>query len=120
MRRNTGANTGDSIVEDMNNGGNSGRNSGGDRPYSPYYNNRNNHHSPYPRGRPQKYRTQNGRQEAVIIEGKTAPIFGLNDAVIHPSLGAGTVVGVEAEKVSVIFTNGKSAKVMANYLTINN
>ena len=106
----------------MNNGG--GKNSGGDRPYSPYYNNRNNHHSsypsPYPRGRPQKDRTQNGRQEAVIIEGKTAPIFGLNDAVIHPSLGAGTVVGVEAEKVSVIFTNGKSAKVMANYLTMNN
>ena len=76
--------------------------------------------APYPRGRPQKYRTQNGRQETVIIEGKTAPIFGLNDAVIHPSLGAGTVVGVEAEKVSVIFTNGKSAKVMANYLTMNN
>ncbi len=116
MRRNTGANTGDSIVEDM--GGNSGRNSGGDRPYSPYYNNRNNRHNYYPRGRPQKYRDQNGRQEAVIIEGKTAPIFGLNDAVIHPSLGAGTVVGVEAEKVSVIFTNGKSAKVMANYLTM--
>ena len=119
-----GAKTGDSIVEDM--GGNSGRNSGGDRPYSPYYNNRNNRHSsypspypsPYPRGRPQKYRTQNRGQEAVIIEGKTAPIFGLNDAVIHPSLGAGTVVGVEAEKVSVIFTNGKSAKVMANYLTM--
>ncbi len=55
----------------------------------------------------------------MIIEGKTAPIFGLNDAVIHPSLGAGTVVGVEAEKVSVIFTNGKSAKVMANYLTMS-
>lgn len=51
-----------------------------------------------------------------IIEATASVIFQIGDRILHPALGKGTVIGVESEKVSLVFDSGKTAKVMASYL----
>jgi len=52
----------------------------------------------------------------LIIEAETVPDFAIGDKVAHPKYGAGTVIGVEGDKLSIVFDGGGAKKILASFV----
>ncbi|GLQ33965.1 DNA helicase [Amylibacter marinus] len=53
-----------------------------------------------------------------VIDAKVVASFGLGDRVHHAKYGFGAVVGVEGDKLSIVFEGGGAKKVMASFITM--
>lgn len=65
-------------------------------------------------------RQQNSPQKKImkdkIIDAKIVSNFKLGDRVYHQTLGHGEVIGIEADKLSIVFEKGGAKKIMASYV----
>lgn len=55
---------------------------------------------------------------AVVIDAKAVSSFGIGDRVSHQKYGLGTVVGVESDKLSIVFDGGGAKKILASYVSM--
>ncbi|MFK5997916.1 MAG: UvrD-helicase domain-containing protein [Rhodobacterales bacterium] len=52
----------------------------------------------------------------MIIEAETVPDFAIGNKVAHAKYGAGTVIGVEGDKLSIVFDGGGAKKILASFV----
>lgn len=53
----------------------------------------------------------------LVIDAQAISSFGLGDRVHHAKLGYGAVIGIEGDKLSIVFENGGAKKVVASFVT---
>jgi DNA helicase-2/ATP-dependent DNA helicase PcrA len=58
------------------------------------------------------------KPKRVIIDAEELPDFAIGDRVAHEKYGAGTVIGVEAGKLSIVFDGGGAKKILASFVTL--
>ena len=58
------------------------------------------------------------KPKQVIIDAEEIPDFAIGDRVSHPKYGAGEVIGVEADKLSIVFDGGGAKKILASFVTM--
>ncbi len=55
-------------------------------------------------------------RKPLIIDAESVPDFGIGDRVNHGKYGNGTVIGVEADKLSIVFDGGGAKKILASFV----
>lgn len=60
---------------------------------------------------------QSSQAQKMVIDSQAVPVFGLGDRVFHQKFGYGAVVGVEGDKLSVIFEKAGAKKVVSSFVT---
>ncbi len=60
----------------------------------------------------------NPKPKRVIIDAEELPDFTIGDRVSHPKYGTGAVIGVEADKLSIVFDSGGAKKILASFVTM--
>ncbi len=55
-------------------------------------------------------------RKPLIIDAEAVPDFGIGDRVNHGKYGNGTVIGVEADKLSIVFDGGGAKKILASFV----
>ena len=58
------------------------------------------------------------KPKRAIIDAEELPNFAISDRVSHSKYGAGTVIGVEADKLSIVFDSGGAKKILASFVTM--
>jgi len=58
------------------------------------------------------------KPKRVILDAEELPDFTIGDRVSHPKYGAGAVIGVEADKLSIVFDSGGAKKILASFVTM--
>jgi DNA helicase-2/ATP-dependent DNA helicase PcrA len=53
-----------------------------------------------------------------IVDAEMVPDFQISDRVQHTKYGVGTVIGVENDKLSIVFDAGAVKKILASFVTI--
>ncbi|WP_189640558.1 ATP-dependent helicase [Paramylibacter ulvae] len=61
--------------------------------------------------------SQPKKTSSLVIDAKVVSSFGIGDRVHHSALGFGAVIGVEGDKLSIVFENGGAKKVVASFVT---
>jgi len=56
------------------------------------------------------------KPKRVILDAEELPDFTIGDRISHPKYGAGAVIGVEADKLSIAFDSGGAKKIMASFV----
>ncbi|MDA9779574.1 UvrD-helicase domain-containing protein [Amylibacter sp.] len=54
---------------------------------------------------------------AVTIDAKVTEKYSISDRVMHTKLGEGTVIGIEGNKLSIVFDSGGAKKVIASFVS---
>ncbi|MEH6361405.1 MAG: UvrD-helicase domain-containing protein, partial [Amylibacter sp.] len=57
------------------------------------------------------------KPKRVILDAEELPDFTIGDRISHPKYGAGAVIGVEADKLSIVFDSGGAKKILASFVT---
>jgi DNA helicase-2/ATP-dependent DNA helicase PcrA len=58
------------------------------------------------------------KPKRLIIDAEEIPDFAIGDRVAHEKYGVGTVIGVEAGKLSIVFEGGGAKKILASFVTM--
>ncbi len=58
------------------------------------------------------------KPKRLIIDAEEIPDFAIGNRVAHEKYGAGTVIGVEAGKLSIVFDGGGAKKILASFVTL--
>jgi DNA helicase-2/ATP-dependent DNA helicase PcrA len=58
------------------------------------------------------------KPKRLVIDAEEIPDFAIGDRVAHVKYGAGTVIGVEADKLSIVFDGGGAKKILASFVTL--
>ncbi|MBL4751217.1 MAG: UvrD-helicase domain-containing protein [Amylibacter sp.] len=58
------------------------------------------------------------KPKRLIIDAEEIPDFAIGNRVAHEKYGAGTVIGVEAGKLSIVFDGGGAKKILASFVTM--
>ena len=53
----------------------------------------------------------------IVIDAQAISSFALGDRVHHAKLGYGAIIGIEGDKLSIVFENGGAKKVLASFVT---
>ncbi len=61
--------------------------------------------------------SQPSEAKGIVIDAQAVSTFTLGDRVHHKALGFGAVVGIEGDKLSIVFENGGAKKVVASFVT---
>lgn len=59
------------------------------------------------------------KPKRVILDAEELPDFAIGNRVAHEKYGAGTVIGVEADKLSIVFDGGQVKKIQASFVTMH-
>ncbi len=59
------------------------------------------------------------KPKRVIIDAEELPDFAIGDRVSHPKYGTGSVIGVESDKLSIVFDGGGAKKILASFVTLH-
>jgi DNA helicase-2/ATP-dependent DNA helicase PcrA len=69
----------------------------------------------------QRFLDSSETPQAVIIDAKVTEKYSISDRVMHAKLGEGTVIGIEGNKLSIVFDSGGAKKVIASFVShLNN
>ena len=60
---------------------------------------------------------QPNNPKGIIIDAKVMQNYSITDRVIHGKFGIGTVIGIEGDKLSIVFDAGGAKKVVASFVT---
>jgi DNA helicase-2/ATP-dependent DNA helicase PcrA len=69
--------------------------------------------------RTSKTSTTKSKIRPLIIGAQTVPDFAIGDRVFHPKYAQGTVIGVEGDKLSIVFDGGGAKKILASFVTMH-
>jgi len=58
------------------------------------------------------------KPKRLIIDAEELPDFVIGDRVSHPKYALGTVIGVEGDKLSIVFDGGGAKKILASFVTM--
>ncbi len=58
------------------------------------------------------------KPKRLIIDAEELPDFAIGDRVSHPKYAQGTVIGVEGDKLSIVFDGGGAKKILASFVTM--
>lgn len=58
------------------------------------------------------------KARGVILDAETVVDFNLGDRVAHEKYGAGTVIGIEGDKLSIVFDAGGAKKILACFISV--
>ncbi|MBE9477319.1 MAG: ATP-binding domain-containing protein, partial [Proteobacteria bacterium] len=58
------------------------------------------------------------KPKRVIMDAEEIPDFAIGDRVAHDKYGGGTVIGVEVDKLSIVFDGGGAKKILASFVTM--
>ncbi|MDA8894141.1 UvrD-helicase domain-containing protein [Amylibacter sp.] len=65
----------------------------------------------------QRFLDSSETPQAVIIDAKVTEKYSISDRVMHTKLGEGTVIGIEGNKLSIVFDSGGAKKVIASFVS---
>ena len=65
----------------------------------------------------QRFLDSSETTQAVIIDAKVTEKYSISDRVMHTKLGEGTVIGIEGNKLSIVFDSGGAKKVIASFVS---
>lgn len=65
----------------------------------------------------QRFLDSSETPHAVIIDAKVTEKYSISDRVMHAKLGEGTVIGIEGNKLSIVFDSGGAKKVIASFVS---
>ena len=65
----------------------------------------------------QRFLDSSETPQAVIIDAKVTEKYSISDRVMHAKLGEGTVIGIEGNKLSIVFDSGGAKKVIASFVS---
>ena len=69
----------------------------------------------------QRFLDNSETPQTVIIDAKVTEKYSISDRVMHAKLGEGTVIGIEGNKLSIVFDSGGAKKVIASFVShLNN
>jgi len=69
----------------------------------------------------QRFLDSSETPQTVIIDAKVTEKYSISDRVMHAKLGEGTVIGIEGNKLSIVFDSGGAKKVIASFVShLNN
>ena len=69
----------------------------------------------------QRFLDSSETPHAVTIDAKVTEKYSISDRVMHAKLGEGTVIGIEGNKLSIVFDSGGAKKVIASFVShLNN
>jgi ATP-dependent DNA helicase UvrD/PcrA len=58
------------------------------------------------------------KPKRLIIDAEEVPDFAIGDRVSHTKYGIGSVIGVEGDKLSIVFDGGGAKKILASFITM--
>ena len=61
--------------------------------------------------------SQTEKPKGVVIDAKVLATYAITDRVMHVKFGIGTVIGIEGDKLSIVFDAGGAKKVVASFVT---
>jgi DNA helicase-2/ATP-dependent DNA helicase PcrA len=61
--------------------------------------------------------SQPTEKKSVVIDAKVLASYAITDRVMHSKFGIGTVIGIEGDKLSIVFDAGGAKKVVASFVT---
>lgn len=62
--------------------------------------------------------TMKSPKRGVILDAETIPDFKIGDRVTHPKYDVGTVIGVEKDKLSIVFDAGGAKKIICSFVSL--
>lgn len=65
----------------------------------------------------QRFLDSSETPHAVTIDAKVTEKYSISDRVMHTKLGEGTVIGIEGNKLSIVFDSGGAKKVIASFVS---
>ena len=65
----------------------------------------------------QRFLDSSETPHAVTIDAKVTEKYSISDRVMHTKLGEGTVIGIEGNKLSIVFDYGGAKKVIASFVS---
>ena len=65
----------------------------------------------------QRLLNQSNNPKGIIIDAKVMQNYSITDRIIHGKFGIGTVIGIEGDKLSIVFDAGGAKKVVASFVT---
>ena len=65
----------------------------------------------------QRFLNKSDNTQGITIDAKVSKKYSISDRVMHVKLGNGTVIGIEGDKLSIVFDSGGAKKVVANFVS---
>lgn len=65
----------------------------------------------------QRFLNKSENSQGITIDAKVTKKYSISDRVMHVKLGNGTVIGIEGDKLSIVFDSGGAKKVVANFVS---
>ena len=55
--------------------------------------------------------------KGIVIDSEAVSSYQIGDRVTHQKMGAGTIIGLEGDKLSIVFDAGGAKKVLASFVS---